>query len=159
MTWDVGLMKAPGGAVVTEDVPDGYGNLGKVADVVERLRSTIPAKWFDNAETANDGTLPVAWFTTEEIWGGVDCDAYSLRIYLHTSEDYAYDGPGAVPVTAVDTVEFVQLAFQPVGNPHKDMNHPVWDFIAAACRALECRAEDDTRFLGADGRPIPMRAG
>jgi hypothetical protein len=150
MSWDILLMKAPDDALITEDVPESYGNLGKVAKVIECLRTLIPQKWFDNPD---DGTLPVAWFTTENIWGGVDCEAYGLRIYLQTSER---EVDPFMPVTATDTVECVFLEFHPVGNPHKDMNHPVWDFIAAACRALECRAEDDARFLGPDGRPIPV---
>jgi hypothetical protein len=154
MSWDVCLMKAAEDALTLDDVPHGYGRLGKVADVIARLRSIIPREWFDNANTSNDNALPVAWFTTEDIWGGVDCDYYSLRIYIHTIEDQA--NPGTVPVTMIDTVEFVQLTFQPAGNPHRDMSHPVWDFIAAACRALDCRAEDNTRFLGPDGRPIPL---
>jgi hypothetical protein len=149
MTWDVHLCKAPAEAIRLDDVPDGYGGLGKVADVVERLRSIVPGAWLDT------GTVPGAWFEDNEktgIWGGVECDAYSLRIYLHTSEDGA--DPEA-PVKATDNVESVLLAFQPAGDPHRDMDHPVWDFIADACRALECRAEDDTWFLGPDGRPAP----
>jgi hypothetical protein len=159
MSWDVCLMKAPGDALTLGDVPQGYGYLGTVAHVVARLQSIIPKEWFDNADSANDDTLPVAWFTIEDIWGGVDCDAFGLRIYFHTLED---DRVGrATPVNMTDIVTSVFLAFQPGSDPHhtdphRDMNHPVWDFIAAACLALECRAEDDTRFLGPDGRPIPL---
>jgi hypothetical protein len=154
MTWDILLMKAPEDAVIRSDVPEGYGNLGKVADVVERLRSVIPKVWFDAS-----GTIPTAWFTTDDIWGGVDCNAYSLRIYFHTSERELEPLDPLTPVRATDTVEQVYLAFQRGRDP-RDTNpycdDPVWDFIAAACRALECRAEDDARFLGPDGRPIPV---
>jgi hypothetical protein len=155
MTWDVHLMKAPGKAVFTEDAPEGYGRLGQVAHVVGCLRSIVPEEWFANAKK---GAIPSAWFTAENIWGGVDCDVYSLRIYFQTA---ARELEPLAPVTETDIVEQVHLAFQPgIGphdrNPHRDMGHPAWDFIAAACRALECRAEDDGRFLGPDGRPIPL---
>lgn len=158
MSWAVSLMKASEDAVTLEDVPEGYSHLGTVAQVIERLRSIIPKEWFDNDD---DGTLPVAWFGAhgDATSGGVECDVYSLRIYLQTLEDEAEPGTTpatAMPATALDTVVCVFLAFKPVGNPHRDMSHPVWDFIAAACRVLECRAEDDARFLGADGRPIPL---
>jgi hypothetical protein len=151
MSWGIHLMKAPVDAVTLEDVPEGYGTLGTVAEVVERLRSVIPKAWFDA------GRIPTAWFTTEDIWGGVDCHAYSLRIHFDTVED---DIAGtATPVNATDIVKQVFLVFQRGSDPYDTnprCNNPIWDFVAAACRVLDCRAEDDTRFLGADGRPIPL---
>jgi hypothetical protein len=152
MPWDVHLMKAPEDAVRLHDVPERYGYLGRAADVVERLRSIIPKQWFDNAE---NHTTPSAWFTTEDIRGGVECDAYGLSIYLHTLEEQAYAGPGTVPAKLSDTVEYVNLAFHKTGARYRNMNDLVWDFIADACRALECRALDFDRFLGSDGRPVP----
>jgi hypothetical protein len=154
MSWAVSLMKAPEDAVTLDDVPEGYGHLGTVAQVVERLRGIIPEACFQS------DTAPGAWFENYEdrTEGGVECDAYSLRMYLQTLEDEAEPGMPStgMPTMAKDTIMCVFLAFKPAGDPHKDMNHPVWDFIAAACRALECRAEDDGRFLGPDGRPIPL---
>ncbi len=137
MSWDVTLCKAPADAVGLDDLPDreddGPGDtLGTEREVVERLQQVLPGAWFESDDT---GT-----------WGGVDEDAYGLRVYLIK--------PDAPPSGSIDVVERVCLSFQSRGDPHRDMDHPVWRVIAAACEALQCRAEDDGFFLGSDGRPI-----